>query len=93
MEDLLKQIINKLDNMEKDIHEIKFDLKDVKQQVTAINGQTTDLTKFRTETRTELTHISDKVDAVQIDVNNLTAKVAYSDNKILEFSKYIKNVK
>ena len=93
MEDLLKQIINKLDNMEKDIHEIKFDLKDVKQQVTAINGQTADLTEFRTETRTELTHISDKVDAVQIDVNNLTAKVAYSDNKFLEFSKYIKNVK
>lgn len=122
MEELLKQILNRLDsmekdfngrldsmgkdiygrfdsmekninNMEKDIREIKVDLKDVKQKVTAVYDQTADLTEFRTETRSELANISDKVDTVQMDVNNLTAKVAHSDNKILEFGKYIRNAK
>ncbi|TDT50556.1 hypothetical protein [Fonticella tunisiensis] len=43
MEDLFKQILVKLDSMEKDIKkdidELKFDVKDIKQKVTATNDQ------------------------------------------------------
>lgn len=63
MEELLKQILSKLDNLQSDVTEIKSNVK-------AIFDQTADLTEFRTETREQLETIIDSQEVFIKEIHN-----------------------
>lgn len=93
MEELLKQILGELKDIKSSQVETSNRLTKIEDKLEAVYNQTAVLTEFRTETNKILDKMDDKIDNLQVDVNNLSVKTISNDNKIIEISRNIKKVK
>ena len=50
-----------------------------------------DFIDFAHDSKESFERVDDKIDELQIDVNNLTAKTAKTGNKVIEFEKLFTN--
>ncbi|SFA71643.1 hypothetical protein [Clostridium frigidicarnis] len=57
MEELLNQILSKLDKIERNQNTMKYDINELKGKINAVYDQTADLTEFRTSTASKLDKI------------------------------------
>lgn len=57
MEELLNQILLKLDNIERNQNTMKSDINELKGQINSVYDQTADLTEFRTSIASKLDKI------------------------------------
>lgn len=74
MEDTLKLILEKITNVQKDLTEVKTDVKEIKRVLNNVQDQTADLTEFKTETKTSLQRIEYKITRTDNDVIDLKTK-------------------
>lgn len=80
IEELLIKILENQTSMHSDIVEIK-------DKVNFVFNQTAELTEFRTEMNMAIKKLSEKIDDLQIDVNNTTSKAVKTENKVIEFER------
>ncbi|EYE87099.1 hypothetical protein Q428_15355 [Fervidicella metallireducens AeB] len=93
MEQLLQQIVNELKEIKNTQIESNERLIRIEKKLDAVYEQTANLTEFRTETNMKFDSLDEKMDNLQIDLNNLSVKTICNDNKIIEISRNLKNVK
>lgn len=100
MEELLKQILSKIDTIDKkqdvmqnditgmqgSITEMKTDIKEIKSKVSNIYDQTADLTEFRTETKQNLQSVGQ-------DIKFIQHKLSDTEKDIFQVKDYLKIVK
>ena len=83
----VKEITQRLDTIETDVKKIgiKIDSELIPNAVATLDGY-----KDNAE---HITIIDDKIDRLQIDVNNISMKTTYNDSRIIEISKDLKKAK
>lgn len=79
MEELLKQIISKLDILQADVS-------DIKTQIKSVVDQTADLTEFRTNT-------TDKLDKIIDDLDFLAHKEQQTEKEVFTIKKKLEIIK
>lgn len=79
-------------NLKSEVHTAK---EEIKKLGTKIDNEITDKIRALFDDRQivheKIDEISEKIDRVQIDVNNMTIKTLYHDNKILELGQKLSN--
>lgn len=87
--------------MHEGFKELKTDIKELKMNVKEINAKIdgdlipTDkaiLDGYKSNSE-HITVIDDKIDRLQIDVNNISMKTTYNDSRIIEITKDLKKAK
>jgi len=90
VEDLLKQIIDKLNSMDKKLNSMDTDLNSrldrIEIKLDAVHDQTADLTEFRTETK-------DNMDIISKDVKFIKHKLHETEEDVFDIKDYLKIVK
>jgi chromosome segregation ATPase len=84
-----------------DVSELKDDVSELKSDVriigAKIDGEITDKIRALYDARAVMNDrfdtMDEKIDKLQIDVNGLTAKTAFNDNRIIEMSRDLKRVR
>lgn len=97
--DLLEKVYTefgrKFDAVEQELRGVRQELKETKQDVKKLNakidGEISDkiraLFDDRQVVHEKFDEINEKIDRLQMDVNNLTVKTIYHDNRIIELGK------
>lgn len=92
--DLLEKFYGEFQELKNDVNNIKNDIRkiDIKidEQLIPTDKALLDGYKDNAE---HISIIDDKVDGLQMDVNSISMKVAYNDNRIIEISKDLKRAK
>ncbi len=86
-------------NVKEEMTDLKSELHTAKEEIkklgTKIDNEITDKIRALFDDRQivheKIDEISEKIDRVQIDVNNMTIKTLYHDNKILELGQKLSN--
>jgi len=93
MEDVLRQILNKLDNLDKKVGDLDNKIDNLQQgqsriekKLDAVYNQTADLTEFRTSTSDNLTKICK-------DVSFIKHKLHQNEEEIFDIKSHIKIIK
>ena len=86
MEELLKQIIDKLNTLDDKITNIEFGQSRIEKKLDIINDHTADLTEFRASTNGYLSEISK-------DVSFIKNKLHQNEEEIFDIKTYIKLAK
>lgn len=86
MEDLIKQIINKLDSLDNKISNIETGQIRIEKKLEAIYDHTADLTEFRTST-------NDNLNEIKKDVSFVKHKLHQNEEEIFDIKTYMKLVK
>lgn len=83
----LEKVDNRLDSIENEVKKInmKIDGELIPTDKAILDGY-----KDNAE---HITVIDDKIDRLQMDVNNISMKVSYNDNRIIEISNNLKKAK
>ena len=108
MFDLLEKIYVEVQETKSDISDIKEDVSILKEDVSSLKKEVRRigiqideeiipvqraLLDGYHDNAEKISILDDKVDRLQMDVNSLSAKTAFNDNRIIEISKNFKNVK
>lgn len=86
MEQILNQILSKLNNIEKNQESMQSDLADIKNKINSVYDQTADLTEFRTET-------TDKLNIVSQDIKFVKHKIQETEEDMFAIQTHLKIIK
>ena len=104
IEMMYSEFSSKFDNLEKEvlknresIAKLENEVLENRHSIVKLENNLTEkiraLFDSRAQINSKLDCLDEKIDKLQMDVNNLTIKTAYNDNRIIEISKNLKNAK
>jgi len=96
---LLEKINDKIGNLNETVNDLKLEMHTAKEEIrklgTKIDSEITNKIRALFDDRQvmheKVDEINEKIDRIQIDVNNITIKTLYHDNKIVELGKKLGN--